>query len=229
MAYLRAYAKLGYDADAGKYWGCLKLDGTPEPGPRVVGGYAQYEPRGHIDLWQPYAAGYEHPIHTAQIYARAHKMTGDKAMLQAAMRWAEFIRAGLPATNCLKKTWYREYAEGWAPHGTYAGKYGRTISFFCHMQRLTNDEQYGRLAREVAAEAISRLYYKGMFRGHPAKPYYESIDDVGDLLVRAAGTARIDRELTRESVCASRVIHPPRKRNGARGWNHRDGMYQCKN
>jgi len=51
------------------------------------------------------------------------------------------------------------------------------------MQRLTNDEQYGRLAREVAAEAISRLYYKGMFRGHPAKPYYESIDGVGDLLV----------------------------------------------
>ncbi len=84
LAYLRAYAKLGYDADAGKYWGCLKLDGTPEPGPRVVGGYAQYEPRGHIDLWQPYAAGYEHPIHTAQIYARAHKMTGDKAMLPAA-------------------------------------------------------------------------------------------------------------------------------------------------
>ena len=64
-----------------------------------------------------------------------------------------------------------------------AGKYGRTISFFCHMQRLTNDEQYRRLAREVAAEAISRLYYKGMFRGHPAKPYYESIDDVGDLLL----------------------------------------------
>ena len=111
LAYLRAYAKLGYDADAGKYWGCLKLDGTPEPGPRVVGGYAQYEPRGHIDLWQPYAAGYEHPIHTAQIYARAHKLTGDKAMLQAAMRWAEFIRAGLPATNCLKKTWYGQYAE----------------------------------------------------------------------------------------------------------------------
>jgi len=183
LAYLRAFAKFGYDADSGKFWGCLKLDGTPEPGPRVVGGYAQYEPRGHIDLWQPYAAGYEHPIHTAQIYARAYKITDDEAMLEAAVRWAESIRTSLPATSCLIKTWYGEYAEHWAPHGTYAGKYGRTISFYCHMQRLKNDEQYGRLAQEVAAEAISRLYYKGMFRGHPAKPYYESIDDVGDLLM----------------------------------------------
>jgi len=182
LAYLKAYAALGYDAESGKFWGCLKLDGTPEPGPRVVGGYAQYEPRGHIDLWQPYVAGYEHPIHTAQIYARAHEMTGDKALLETAERWAQFIRANLPATRCLSKTWYGDYAEHSAPHGTYAGKYGRTIAFFCHMQRLTGDEQYGRLAQQVAAEAISRLYYKGMFRGHPAKPYYEAIDDIGDLL-----------------------------------------------
>ena len=182
LAYLKAYAKFGYDADSGRYWGCLKLDGTPETGPRVVDGYAQYEPRGHIDLWQPYAAGYEHPIQTAQSYTRAYELTGDKALLVAAVRWADFIRAHLPATNCLNATWYREYAERWAPHGTYAGKYGRTISLLCHLQRLTNDNRYGLLARQVAAEAVSRLYYKGLFRGHPAKPYYEAIDDVGDLL-----------------------------------------------
>lgn len=182
LAYLKAYAEFGYDADSGKYWGCLKLDGTHEAGPRAIDGYAQYEPRGHIDLWQPYAAGYEHPIRTAQMYARAYELTGDEALLVAAVRWADFIRANLPATSCLSATWYREYAERWAPHGTYAGKYGRTISLFCHLQRLTHDKRYGRLAREVAAEAISRLYYMGLFRGHPAKPYYEAIDDVGDLL-----------------------------------------------
>jgi uncharacterized protein YyaL (SSP411 family) len=182
LAYLKAYAQYAYDAKSGEFWGCLKLDGTPEPGPRVVGGYAQYEPRGHIDLWQPYVAGYEHPIHTAQIYARAHEMTRDRTLLEAAVQWAKFIRANLPATRCLSKTWYGDYAVHWAPHGTHAGKYGRTIAFFCHMQRLTGEKQYGHLAQQVAAEAISRLYYKGMFRGHPAKPYYESIDDVGDLL-----------------------------------------------
>ncbi len=69
LAYLKAYAKFGYDADSGQFWGCLKLDGTHEAGPRVIDGYAKYEPRGHIDLWQPYAAGYGHPIHTAQMYA----------------------------------------------------------------------------------------------------------------------------------------------------------------
>ena len=27
------------------------------------------------------------------------------------------------------------------------------------------------------------MYYKGLLRGHPCKPYYESIDGVGYLLV----------------------------------------------
>jgi uncharacterized protein YyaL (SSP411 family) len=181
-AYLKAYAKYGYDTSTGTFWGCLKLSGEPEKGPRVVDGYAQYEPRGPIDLWQPYAAGYEHPIHTALMYARAYDMTGDKTLLVTAQRWSDLIQANLPADGCLQDTWYHEYAKHWAPHGTHAGKYGRAIAFFCHMQRLTRDKKYGRLAQQVAAEAVSRLYYKGLFRGHPAKPYYEAIDDVGDLL-----------------------------------------------
>jgi len=31
-------------------------------------------------------------------------------------------------------------------------------------------------------EAVSKLCYKGLFRGHPAKPYYSSVDGVGFLL-----------------------------------------------
>jgi len=54
VAYLKAYAQLGYDEKTGKFWGAIKMDGTPIPGPRVKGGYAQYEPRGHLDLWEPY-------------------------------------------------------------------------------------------------------------------------------------------------------------------------------
>jgi hypothetical protein len=183
LAYLKAYARYGYDDQTGRFWGCLRLDGTPEFGPRVVGGYAQYEPRGHIDLWQPYAAGYEHPTRTAQMYVRAYGLTHDPSLRDAALRWATFIRDNLPATRCLEDTWYRDYSLAWAPHGTYAGKYGRTISFLCRLQGATGDPQYGRLARELADEAICRLYYRGWFRGHPAKPYYESIDDVGDLLL----------------------------------------------
>ena len=29
---------------------------------------------------------------------------------------------------------------------------------------------------------MSKLYYNGLFRGHPAKPYYEATDGVGFLL-----------------------------------------------
>jgi hypothetical protein len=37
-------------------------------------------------------------------------------------------------------------------------------------------------ARALADESIEKLYHKGLFRGHPAKPYYEAMDGVGNLL-----------------------------------------------
>ena len=183
VAYLEAYARYGYDADEGRFWGSLRLDGTPVPGPRVVGGYAQYEPRGHIDMWGPYVLGYEYPIHAAQSYAYAYELTKNDELLRAAKRWAACIRRALPATQCDKETWYGPYAETFAPHGTYAGVYGRTISFFLHLEQLTGEASYRDTARQVAAEALANLYYKGMIRGHGAKPYYESVDGVGYLLL----------------------------------------------
>ena len=36
--------------------------------------------------------------------------------------------------------------------------------------------------RTPLREAVARLYYKGLFRGHPAKPFYSSVDGVGYLL-----------------------------------------------
>lgn len=200
VAYLKAYAKYGYDAEAEQFWGSLELDGSPVPGPRVAGGYRQYEPRGHVDMWEPYVAGYECPIYTAQTYAYASELTGDEALLQAAERWAECIRRAFPPRRCDRDAWYRDYAEQWAPHGTYAGLYGRTISFLLHLQRLTGRPQHGRMARQVANEALSRLYYKGLIRGHPCKPYYESIDGVGYLLY-----ALLQLDQAREP---SRVIGP---------------------
>lgn len=182
LTYLKAYGRHGYDEKAGKFWGSLKLDGTPVPGPRVVAGYAQYEPRGHVDLWQPYAAGYEMPIATAQCYAWAHLVTRDEELLKTARRWADCIRRELPPRSCQKESWYRRYAEDWAPHGTYAGHYGGTISFFLCLHEATGQADYLESARAVARDAVSRLYYRGLLRGHPAKPYYESIDGVGYLL-----------------------------------------------
>jgi hypothetical protein len=182
LAYLKAYAKYGYDTAEGKYWGSLQLDGTPVPGPRERSGYAQYEPRGHVDLWQPYAAGYEQPLPTAIVYADVCLAGRDEQLVAAAQRWAAWIRRSWPPIQCEEQSWYAAYAQSWAPQGTYAGYYGQTISFFLRMHELEPDAGHREFAQAVAREAVAKLFHQGLFRGHPAKPYYESMDGVGDLL-----------------------------------------------
>jgi hypothetical protein len=193
VVYLKAYGRYGYDTNSGKFWGSLKLDGTPVAGPRVAPPpgrdgelkaeeYGIYEPRGHLDLWQPYVAGYEHPIATAQVYAYAALSTGDAELRTTAERFARWISQELPPRRCETNTCYRGYAESYASQGTYAGLYGQTISFFIQMHLLTGKSEYLRTARIVADEAITRLNHRGLFRGHPAKPYYEAMDGVGQLL-----------------------------------------------
>jgi hypothetical protein len=144
--------------------------------------YGIYEPRGHLDLWQPYAAGYEHPIATAQVYAYAALTTGDADLRDTAEKFARWIRRELPPRRCETNTWYRGYAENYAPQGTYAGLYGQTISFFLQMFLLTGNNAHLQTAREVAEDAVTQLNHRGLFRGHPAKQYYEAMDGVGQLL-----------------------------------------------
>ncbi len=189
LAYLKAYAKFGYDEKTGKYWGALTMDGKPIPGPRVYtdnvdsgGGYAAAQPRGHLDLWEPYVAGYQYAIYTAQAYAYAYHLTEDPDMLTAAKRFAAWISKTPPGTVETENTWYKKYSEGPGRKGTYATKYGRTISFLLHLYVLTGDSKHLDAARSMADTAIEKLYHKGLFRGHPAKPYYEAVDGVGNLL-----------------------------------------------
>jgi hypothetical protein len=189
LAYLKAYRKYGYDAKASRFWGSLQLDGTPMAGPRLMPSndgkgedYGVYEPRGYIDLWQPYVAGYEHPLPTAQVYAFAFSLTNDPAMLDTARLWAKLIETNLPPRACLKESWYRGYAEHWAPQGTYAGLYGQAVSFLVHMYLITGEPHYLHLARSTADDAVAKLFHNGLFRGHPASPYYEAVDGVGYLV-----------------------------------------------
>lgn len=211
LAYLKAYRRYGYDSRTGQFWGSLNLDGTPVPAPRVVpeavrtaDAYQVYEPRGHLDLWQPYAAGYEHALATAQAYAYATQLTGDATMLETAKLFARQIESNLPPRACLKETWYRGYAEQYAPKGAYAEHYGRTISFFLHLYLLTGESHFLDVARATADDAIARLYHNGLFRGHPAKPYYEAIDGVGYLLYALLELDTVLRQ-PREAV-ANKVI-----------------------
>ncbi len=66
--------------------------------------------------------------------------------------------------------------------GAYAEDYGRAISFFVHTYRATEDDRFLRLAEGLAQEAVEKLFENGLFKGHPAKPYYEVVDGVGLLL-----------------------------------------------
>jgi len=211
VAYLAAYDRYGYDPSTGCFWGSLTLDGKPVPGPRVQGGYEQYEPRGHIDLWEPYQLGYEFPIYTAQAYAYAFQVTGDRKLLDAATRWADWIRRCPPSEGCLaENAWYERYAELFARHGTFADMYGRTISLFVHLYALTGQESYLNDARRTAREAVSRLYYKGLLRGHSAKPFYSSVDGVGYLLF---ALLQLDRVLENpDAVVGAKAIPLGNKR-----------------
>ena len=181
-AYLKAYAKYGFDEASGKFWSSLNADGSHHPGPGPDGEYGQSVPHGHLDLWEPYVAGYEYPIYAAQAFAYAYQLTRDPVFLATAKRFADWIAKELPVERCLEKSWYAPYARTFARYGTHADKYGRTTSFFIHLYALTGEQKYLDLAKKVANEAVSKLYYKGLFRGHPAKPYYEATDGVGFLL-----------------------------------------------
>jgi MYXO-CTERM domain-containing protein len=185
VGYLSAYAQHGYDDATGKFWGSLRLDGTPVTEPRLNNNsYAENEPRGHLDLWQPYTLGYEHPLSTAQSFVQGYDLTGDADLLQAAERFADWIASELPANQTRQDTWYDGYSDKWAGQGAHAETYARTISFFAHLYAVTGDEDYLLLSQTVADEAIDKLWVDdtGIFRGHAGKAYYEAVDGIGLLM-----------------------------------------------
>lgn len=181
ITYLTAYDQYGYDALAETYWGTLNIDsGVPDTSPRT--GPLEAFPTGHIDFWQPNAIDREFPAEAAQSYAQAFAITGSPTMKTAAERWAKIIRATQLEKETLIESIYNGYSETWASTGTYAEHYGRTIDFFLSMYDETNEGHYLMSARDLAKDAVSSLYYEGLFRGHPNKPYYEELDGVPLLL-----------------------------------------------
>ena len=80
--------------------------------------------------------------------------------------------------------WYRAYSNSPGRQGTYADQYGRAISFYLTMAVITGEAKYLAHARAMADAAVAKLRLaNGLFRGHPAKPYYEAMDGVGYLMV----------------------------------------------
>jgi uncharacterized protein YyaL (SSP411 family) len=184
LAYLKAYERYGWDAEAGQWRTMLQLDGTPVMAQEEGEGYDVWKPTGYADIWRTVMFSYEFPIIAAQSAVYAYEVTGDAVALESAKHWAENIRKELPphAGRRWRKEILAALPEAEAKGGTYAENYGRAISFFLHLHYATKDQADLDSAVALADEAVDKLYTNGWFKGHPAKPYYENTDGVGFLM-----------------------------------------------
>lgn len=191
LAHLRAYHRYGWDEEAKSFWGMLALDGTPvkeDPNrkPRDIDVYEDFMPRGHVEVWRTIMYSYEFPLIAAQSYAYAAELTGDAEMIEATKKWADVIERELPPKAGHR--WKHLLAEALPGleerGGTYAENYGRAIDFFLRAAKVTGEERYEEIARELGAEAVAKLHHSksGLFVGHASKPMYEATDGVGYLL-----------------------------------------------
>ncbi|NUQ64935.1 MAG: hypothetical protein HUU20_20930 [Pirellulales bacterium] len=190
IACIKAYDKFGYDPKNETYHGMLTLDGTPVPDAAKGAGYDVWAPTGEVDVWKTTIYSYEFPLVAAQSAIYAYELTktggatGDAELLAIAGRWAGVVERRLPPKT--GRRWKAEI-EAALPKtsqcpGSYAEDYGRAISFFVHVYLATGDRHYREIAENVAREAVDKLYAGGLFKAHPAKPYYEATQGVGLLL-----------------------------------------------
>ncbi len=197
LAYLQAYLKYGWDADAKQWRAMLSLDGTPVMEQEKGAGYDVWKPTGYIDIWRTVMFSYEFPILAAQSALYAYEVTGDEAALESAKHWATNIDAAMPPAY--GRRWGAELEKAipgsTAMGGTYAENYGRSISFFLGMHRATNDPDHLETAQKLARHAVDRLVENGWVKGQPAKPYYESTDGVGFLLYAFLELAKYPKRL----------------------------------
>jgi len=190
VAYIKAYDRHGWDEKAETYFAMLRLDGTPIPERPKGEGYDAWAPYGHVDVWPTCIFAYEFPLIAAQAAIYAYELSEDGEgrrdadLLRIAQRWGRAIEKQLPPQT--GRRWKRELEDAMPAAretgGTYAENYGRAISFLVHLYRATQDEKRLRLARDLAREAIEKLFENDLFKGHPAKPYYEATNGVGLLL-----------------------------------------------
>ena len=180
LYHLKNYGKYGYDEENRKFFANVDIRTLKnKSGSRWEKGEF---PAGYCELWQPYQYGWEQPLLVAQTYAYAYHLTKDKDMLYYAEKWAVMINENPPEMGCRHDTQDEIYARFFSRMGTYADYYGRCISFFITLYIDTGKKEYLGKAKDFADEAILKLYYKGLFRGHPASTMYHNIDGHGFLM-----------------------------------------------
>ena len=188
--YIKSYDRYGWDPAANTYWAMLTLDGKPLADRPKGSGYDAYAPYGHVNVWRTTFYSYEFSLSAAQAAVQACETSladgqADSELLQIAQRWAGVIENAIPAHTGRRWKAELEAAMPWAAEtgGAYAEDYGRAISLMVHMYRIAGEPRYLQLAERLAGDAVRRLFHNDIFVGHPAKPYYETTNGVGLLLV----------------------------------------------
>lgn len=190
FAIIDSYDRYAWDAEARTFHAMLQLDGTPVPVQAKGSGYDAWAPYGHVEIWRTSIFSYEFALAAAQAAIYAYEVSqrmpegGAERLLEIALHWSQAIEGHLPPRTGRR---WRAELEASLPElsrtgGVYAEDYGRAISFFVHLARATGQERFLQQARTLAQEATEKLFENGLFRGHPAKPYYEATNGVGLLL-----------------------------------------------
>ena len=196
--YIKAYDRFAWDDRAKSYYAMLTLDGNPLPDRAKGEGYGAYAPYGHVNVWRTTFYSYEFTLSAAQSAMLAYELSGsskalrsevrrpevDAELLAIAKRWASVIQRAMPAHT--GRRWKKELEQSMPraekTGGAYAEDYGRAISFFVHLHRATGEKHHLDLANTLAEDAVRKLFHNGLFKGHGAKPYYETTNGVGILL-----------------------------------------------
>ncbi len=189
IQYIQAYDRYAWDEKAQNYYAMIKLDGTPVSDQPKGSGYDAWAPSGYVNVWRTSIFSYEFTLAAAQSAVYAYELSGpanqrDPELLKIARRWAGVVERDLPPKT--GRRWKSELEKAMpavlTSGGAYAEDYGRAISFFVHMFRATGEEPYLNTAHKIARDAVEKLFVDGLFKGHPAKPYYEATNGVGLLL-----------------------------------------------
>ena len=161
---LAAYLRHGYDAAAGRYYGRLDPDGSPNLEPRET----PYMPGDHSSVWEFLFPTHDYPMPMAMAALQCAAGGPDAPLFAGAARnWAAAARAEV---------------ESW-PEGQvrYAEHYGRLIVYFAEYARLAGEPAYRDLAAALAGQAVQRLDAGSLLLGRTNADWYDAIDGVGFL------------------------------------------------
>ena len=162
---ISAYLKYGYDSNAKKYYGQVRIDDGKSVKPAKPG----YWPREYSDIWNmDQWPTHDYPMPFAEACITLYEKTKQDLFREAIHRWARVVSDATPANG---------------GKGAYAEQYGRCIHFLARAGRVLQDQALVEQARVVADEAVGILYDESMFQGYPGTHLYESVDGVGYLFL----------------------------------------------